>query len=242
MQSAEVNLKDRSFWRDARMEKSGFWGGLTNRFAGDIKNLDNRRSFLKLPMLENKTGMFLSQVHGTKIFRATLKKSNEVPAGLEGDGWVCDEPGVIPCVLVADSLPVFIWDLNGKSFGVFHAGWKGLAAGFARIAASEMAKNFNLEARDLMASVGPHIGACCYRVGPEFQNFFSEASFQKKKDTLCLDMGFEAKSQLSQAGLQENNILISPDCTFCSGNYFSYRAGQAGRMAAFMTFAHHKEQ
>ena len=214
-------------------------GGVTNRLAGDMKDVENRRNFLEFSALKGSFLNFSSQVHGTKIFRAASEKLNSPAAVMEGDGWICDEPGVVPCVLVADCLPVFIWDINGKSFGVFHAGWKGLAAGFARLAALEMKKNFGVSSQDLVASVGPHIGACCYQVGPEFQSLFSKSFFQKE-DRFYLDMGLEAKSQLSQAGLLEKNISISADCTLCSGNYFSHRAGQSGRMAAFMMISQSK--
>jgi hypothetical protein len=233
MQSKESDVSIRDFWTDERMKRCGFSGGLTQRLDGDMKaDIANRKRLLGYSKLSEGTALFLSQVHGTKIFRANSKIDGSLI--LEGDGWICDEPGVLPCILVADCLPVFIWSRSERAFGIFHAGWKGLAAGFARLAALEMTKAFGLNAKDLMASVGPHLGACCYQVGPEMKKFFPSEDFVSDKAGLRLDLNLEAKNQLLRGGLSNDSISLSSGCTVCSGDYFSYRNGEAERMAAFM--------
>ncbi len=235
MQSKKYELLTHPLWQDERMERSGFLGGLTKRSIGNMKDSGNRRGFFETSKSKGVDVRVLNQVHGTKIFKASAQTGSS--GVLEGDGWICDEPGITPCILVADCLPIFIWSGKGHAFGVFHAGWRGLAKSFAYIAAVEMQKAFGLSPKDLIASVGPHIGVCCCRVGPEIKEFFPSEDFISDKEGLRLDLNLEAKNQLLRVGLLENSISLSSECTVCSGDYFSYRNGEAERMAAFMSIS-----
>ena len=220
------------------MADCGFFGGLTKRSLGNMKDVQIRtQGLLKIPELRGKAPRILSQVHGTKIFHAE-KKAEKIP---EGDGWIGRDQSVLPVVLVADCVPLFIWSKKSPVFGVFHAGWRGLAKSFAYIAATEMQKIFNARAQDLLASAGPHIGACCCKVGPEIKEFFPAEDFIEDKKGLRLDLNFETKNQLLRSGLSEDSIRLSSECTVCSPGYFSYRNGEAARMAAFMTAGAQKE-
>jgi hypothetical protein len=228
----ELEVSSQGLWQDSRMAECGFFGGLTKRSMGNLKDLQVRkRVFSEIPGLSGKIPRVLSQVHGTKIFEA--EKGGEKI--LEGDGWVCRQEGIIPIVLVADCVPLFIWSRKNPVFGVFHAGWRGMAKSFAYIAATEIQRVFNVKAGELLASAGPHIGSCCCEVGPEIKEFFPSEDFIEDKKGLRLDLNLEAKNQLLRAGLSENSIYLSSECTVCSPGYFSNRQGDSERMAAFIT-------
>lgn len=212
------------------MADSGFFGGLTKRSLGNMKDPESRKEWLKTPELKGKTPRVLSQVHGTKIFSA----DKEMEKIFEGDGWLCRDSSVLPIILVADCVPLFMWSKKKPVFGVFHIGWRGMAKSFAYIASTEMQKIFNLTAGDLLASVGPHIGACCCEVGPEIKEFFPAEDFIQDSKGLRLDLNLEAENQLLRSGLSKDSMVLSSECTVCSPGYFSYRNGEAERMAAFM--------
>ncbi len=225
------DISTSGLWRDERMEKAGFLGGLTKRSLGNMRDAQNRKRFFESLQLKGQDLKVLSQVHGTKIFEAEKGGENI----FEGDGWVCRQEGIIPIVLVADCVPLFIWSRKNPIFGVFHVGWRGMAKSFAYIASTEMQRVYNVKAEELLASVGPHIGACCCEVGPEIKEFFPPEDFVVDKQKLRLDLNLEAKNQLLRTGMPENSIYLSSECTVCSPGYFSFRKGDSERMAAFIT-------
>jgi len=99
-----------------------------------------------------------------------------------------------------------------------HAGWRGLAAGV--VAAARAA----LGTRAAAAVVGPAIGPCCYRVGPEVSSRFDPDLTRGG----FLDLWEAATRALERAGVGRVDCLEL--CTRCNPElFFSYRAGaQAG--------------
>ncbi|MCX5789800.1 MAG: polyphenol oxidase family protein, partial [Elusimicrobia bacterium] len=180
----------------------------------------------------------LKQVHGTGIVDAAFAGPGcHAPQGsdkgsVEGDGWVCAQKGVTPAVYISDCLPIFMWDLEQTAVGVFHAGWRGLAAGMPRAAVRAFGR-IGLGPERLAAAVGPHVGACCYRVGPDVAAKFRAGVL---RDGL-LDLGAEARLQLEESGLAGERISVSPACTACEpSEFFSYRRDKLDRrLLAFIT-------
>ena len=56
--------------------------------------------------------------------------------------------------------------------GAAHAGWRGTAAGAAAAAVRAMQQEFGSHAADLVAAIGPCLGACCGEVGPDVVEAF----------------------------------------------------------------------
>jgi YfiH family protein len=164
--------------------------------------------------------LLLKQVHGTRIELAGECREERPRA----DGWIVARRGLAAAVYVADCLPVFLWDDEGaEAVGVVHAGWRGLAAGVLEAAVRGF-ESLGIAPRRLAASVGPHAGVCCYRVGPELKDRFREESFSGSR----LDLGAEARFRLAGAGLDEASIAVSRDCTVCSPrDFFSFRREKA---------------
>ena len=197
---------------EPRLSALGVRHGVTTRELGNMKEASARRRALAAAGIAG-DALILKQVHGTAIALAAAETGS--PAA---DGWPCARAGVTPAVYVADCLPIFLWDRGGSAVGVFHAGWRGLAAGMPRLAARAFGR-FGLEPESLAAAVGPHVGACCYRVGPDVASKFRPAMSRDGR----LDLGEEARLQLEESGLAPAEISVSAACTACS----------PGRMLAF---------
>jgi copper oxidase (laccase) domain-containing protein len=97
---------------------------------------------------------------------------------------------------------------------------------------------------DIVAVLGPSIGACCYEVGEELRaefgpdggDFFRPGPRGKPH----LDVRAANVRQLEQAGLTPDHIHHVADCTMCRADlYHSYRreGKGAGRMISFVGFA-----
>jgi len=208
-------------------------GFVTCRALGNMKDEAPRRAAFQSAKLVGCPEFYLRQVHGTGI--VSVEGTVPPAAPPEADGWITAVPGPVLCVFVADCMPLFLWEKSGKAVGIFHVGWRGLAAGMPRKAVAAFGESYGVRPGDLTAYVGPHIGKCCYRVGPETAAQFRPESLIRRDDAVSLDLGKEAAHQLRESGLGQ--IVLAGDCTACeTDRFFSYRREKAGgRMLAFIT-------
>jgi polyphenol oxidase len=116
----------------------------------------------------------LRQIHSSLIRRVRAKdvQGFEMPAALKGDGLMTAEPGVLLGIQTADCIPVLLADRKQRAVAAFHAGWRGTLARIVENGVGRMRLEFGSRPEDLMASIGPGIGQCCYSVGEEVQQEF----------------------------------------------------------------------
>ncbi|MBI4347036.1 MAG: polyphenol oxidase family protein [Elusimicrobia bacterium] len=215
---------------EPRLSALGFRHGVTTRVLGNMKSADARRAAVARVGLAAEP-LILNQVHGTAIHDTASVSASADGARLQGDGWITAQ-NVVAAVYIADCLPIFVWDRQGTAAGVFHAGWRGLAAGMPR-AAVRAFRRFGVGPERLSAAVGPHAGACCYAVGPEVAEKFRPGAAKDGK----LDLGLEARRQLEESHVAPAEISVSDACTVCSPQeFFSYRREKLDqRLLAFIS-------
>ncbi|HZB89475.1 MAG TPA: peptidoglycan editing factor PgeF [Terracidiphilus sp.] len=85
----------------------------------------------------------------------------------KADGAITDEPGILLAVQTADCIPVLVADRRKRVVGAFHAGWRGTVKRIVELGVGRMRLEFGSRPEDLVAAIGPGIGACCYAVGDE---------------------------------------------------------------------------
>lgn len=219
-------------FQDERMARAGLRHGVTSSVLGDMKRSEVRQQVLRRAGVEVPCRL-PRQVHGTGILE--LDGAVSVEDGQEGDGWLLRAGGCAAGVFVADCVPLFLWHPSGAAAGVFHAGWRGMAAGMPRRAVEAFTRR-GFDARELLASLGPRIGPCCFRVGPEVAGRFRLSSLRLGQDGARVDLAAEARAQLAEAGLSPDSVEASPACTSCrKEDLFSYRRDkQDMRMMAFL--------
>ena len=190
--------------------------------------------------------VFLQQVHGTHA----LELHADTPDGAVADACFTFEPGVACTIMVADCLPVLMWDVGGQWVAAAHAGWRGLAGeGGTGVLEALWAK---LVARGAVAArtqvwLGPCIGPSVFEVGPEVPEAFGAhqpavaAAFRAGQgDRWLADLSALARWRLQCLGLTDikGNDGATPWCTVSNpGLFFSHRRdaarlGSTGRMAA----------
>jgi copper oxidase (laccase) domain-containing protein len=103
-----------------------------------------------------------------------------------------------------------------------------------------MGREFGSRPSDLVAAIGPSIGACCYQVGPDVIEAFRAAGageagigtwFRPEVggDRFRLDVPGANRDQLIDAGLADPRIHLCGLCTFCHPALFhSYRRDGRG--------------
>jgi YfiH family protein len=250
-------------------------GGVSSVYGGSTLNLgwtkeddpksveENRRHFLAAVSGETEVDPALAlvgvrQVHSAIVHAVRhedgafegMLKTVDGKAVLEGDGLMTALGGVMLGVGTADCVPVLVADVHKRVVAAFHAGWRGTVARIVEQGVDRMRLEYGSQPEDLVAAVGPSIGACCYSIGEEVQTEFEsnfpyanklfrnvnqpEASARK----VHLDLWEANRRQLLDAGLNAAQITVLGQCTACSRDahgarqYFSHRAehGVAGRM------------
>lgn len=212
--------------------------GVTTRALGNMKDPSRRESVAKALGLAG-APLVLKQVHGARVVAASGLSGEEAPP--EADGWIADVPGRPVGVFIADCVPLYLWSRDGKACGVFHAGWRGLEGGMVEQAVLSLVRARAAAAEDLFGAVGPHIGPCCYAVGPEFRAKRLGVALAERDGRLFLDQG--AFVRHAWAGLRERAGLALDDarlataapCTSCGPRFHSFRRDkQDARMLALL--------
>ena len=180
--------------------------------------------------------LLLKQVHGAAVAEAPW---NERP---QADAAVANAPGWLLGIQTADCLPVLLVDPRRRAVAAAHAGWRGTAAGVAARAVEALATRGS-RPEDLVAALGPAVGACCYEVGEELREAFGPcgAAFFRPgpRGRPHLDVRAANVRQLLDAGLPPDAVHHVADCTRCRADlYHSYRRDgrAAGRMISFVGF------
>lgn len=223
---------------DPRLAALGIKHGSTLLAHGDMKIPAERNAFLQSQGIEPARILLLHQVHSAtalEVFRADDVARYGFRPRPNADGWILGDSvrGVGAAVYSADCAPVFLWDKQASVIAVLHCGWRGTVAGFAGKVARRMTE-FGAQG-PLCAFIAPHIGQCCFEVGPEVAAQFAPENVVKKNGRDFADITAELTLQLQVAGLNRADIAASPDCTKCSGEkYHSFR--RAGEVRAMLSY------
>jgi purine-nucleoside/S-methyl-5'-thioadenosine phosphorylase / adenosine deaminase len=145
--------------------------GLT---PSDIREnvLENRRRFLEALGVPDARLVTLSQIHSSLVRRVKAADADRTQ-GWKGDGMMTDEPGLLLAIQTADCVPVLVADTKRRAVAAFHAGWRGTLKRIVESGVNRMRVEFGCRPEDLIAAVGPGIGACCYAVGEEVRSEFA---------------------------------------------------------------------
>jgi YfiH family protein len=125
----------------------------------------------------------LRQIHSNLVVLADAADAvRERPR--KGDGLMTDEPGVLLAIQTADCIPVLVADRKRRAVAAFHAGWRGTVKRIVESGVGRMRLAFGSRSEDLIAAIGPGIGACCYSVGDEVLSEF-ESQFTYARELFC---------------------------------------------------------
>ncbi len=176
---------------------------------------------------------WLKQVHGTRVVEADAASSRP-----EADAAFAMRPGPTLAVTTADCIPVLFCHRGGAQVAAAHAGWRGLAAGVLESTLAALQS----DPADLMAWLGPGIGAQAFEVGPEVRDAFveqdpgaAEAFLPGRGDRLMADLYGLVRRRLERAGV--DRVFGGDHCTYSEPErFFSYRrdGARSGRMGTFI--------
>ena len=171
---------------------------------------------------------FMSQVHGNTVVQVGANT-----AAPEADALITTTKALSLVVLVADCIPLLLWD-ESESVIAVHVGRRGLAN---EVALKTITAMRSLTDSKILAVMGPSICGSCYEVDEATYNEVTrkipESAAQTKSGTLALDLPRGLQVQLAAVGVEIENKAA---CTLEDERYFSYRRVRVtGRQAGIIT-------
>jgi YfiH family protein len=195
--------------------------------------------------------VIMRQLHSDIIHRLAAAPDDK----LEGDALLTNIPGLLLVIRTADCLPVLLVDPENRAVAAVHCGWRGTEKRLLEKAIKAMSETYGSRPSDMLAALGPCIGAACYEVGPEVRKAFLEAGFPERlfvergklpaiqiphyEGKYLLDLREANLWLLREAGVPKSRVFNSgPVCTHCEPRLLSYRRHPADprRMYNFIGF------
>jgi YfiH family protein len=209
--------------------------------------LENRRRAVAALGANLGDMVFCNQAHGREIYivtaadrgRGAASMNTAIPAT---DALVTAEPGVVLTVMVADCVPVVLYDPVAHVLACVHAGWRGTVARVSEATVDAM-RDLGSRPEDIMAGIGPAVGPDRYQVGAQVaeavRNCFnagaSEVIRPDGTGRWLFDLWNANRILLREAGLRDENVHVAavPTGTAGGGLFFSDREVRpCGRFAA----------
>lgn len=185
----------------------------------------------RLTTAEQVHGIGIAEVTSANIGSGALTSGGR-PAVAGVDALWTREHGVPLLLMFADCVPVILARPSVPAVAVVHAGWRGAAAGIVGACAQVLRELPGPD--DCVAFVGPHIGPCCYEVGPDTVSHFDNLFVTITAASPHLDLGAVVAEDLERSGVPEGRQWHLGICTaHNTDRFYSHRAdGQTGRHGA----------
>jgi len=191
----------------------------------------NREKLAKKYNFDIKKLFYMNQTHGNNIEIITEQSENLID---DCDAIITNQKGFTLMVMVADCIPILMYDKTKGVVAAVHAGRNSTFLKITPLTIEKMIKEFNCEAKDIEVVLGPSIQKCCYEVSQELVDIVIKNFGLEFVEKRYIDLQGINKKLLTQKGVKKTTI--SDICTKCSGEqYYSYREDKScGRFAGII--------
>ena len=197
------------------------------------------------------------QVHGVGVTRVTEELVSR--GAFSWDDSIPDSDAIhtnlvnVPLLLlVADCVPVLIYDAVHHAVAVVHAGWRGAIAHIVERTIDSMHEAYGTLSGDCYLFIGPSIGADSFEVSEEIAEQFRQdmhaLGLSQVDEVVCyiqrvgqptptphVDLKGYIVACVVQKGVPLKQVAVSSTDTMTTDGCYSYRRdqGRTGRMAMF---------
>jgi YfiH family protein len=199
--------------------------------------LENRRRVAAALEADPGDLVFCIQSHGPNVHvvtaadrgRGALTQQDAIPGT---DALVTAEPGVALTVMVADCVPIVLYDPVAHVLACVHAGWRGTVARVSEAAVAAMGA-LGSAPENVIAALGPAIPPDRYQVGQDVYQAANEGIGERAAQQAIrpdgtgrwlFDLWTANRIVLREAGVPEQNMHIAEVPTGSDpGLFFSHR-------------------
>ena len=188
--------------------------------------LNNLKIVCKKINCSSKNLILLNQIHSSKFYFIN-KNYKFKKKKLNGDALITNMKKIALGILVADCVPVLIYDKNLKIISAIHAGWKSVYKEIIKKVVKFLIKKGS-NTKNLVAVIGPSISEKSYEVQKDFKDKFlkkdkqSKFFFKIRKNKTYFGLNKYVYYHLKKLGIK--NLEIIKKNTFDpKNNFFSAR-------------------
>jgi YfiH family protein len=208
-------------------------GNLAYHVKDKKENVDtNRKNLATKHNFKLEDLYYMNQIHGDNIEVIDKNSPNLID---NCDGIITNLRGITLMVMVADCIPVLIFDKTKNVIAAVHAGRNSTFLKIVPKTVKKMINTFECKIQDIEVILGPSIQKCCYEVSQELVDIVVNSFGEKFVNNRLIDLQGINQKLLKDMGV--NNITISDICTLCSKQpYYSYREDKnCGRFAGIIS-------
>jgi YfiH family protein len=188
--------------------------------------LNNLKIVCKKINCSSKNLILLNQIHSSKFYFINRNYKSKKKK-LNGDALITNVKKIALGVLVADCVPILIYDKNLKIISAIHAGWKSVYKEIIKKVVKFLIKKGS-NTKNLVAVIGPSISEKSYEVQKDFKDKFlkkdkqSKFFFKIRKNKTYFGLNKYVYYHLKKLGIK--NLEIIKKNTFDpKNNFFSAR-------------------
>jgi polyphenol oxidase len=175
--------------------------------------------------------VFGKQVHGVGVASVTASErgrggTNPADAFPDTDALVTDVPGLPLAILVADCVPLWLYEPRKRVVALVHAGRAGTFARVALHALEVMVTVHDCEPGLMHALIGPSAGPVQYEVSAAMAEEWRASGLPASGR--MLDLWGANRLQLETAGVPTEHVHMSGHCTLSGDRFFSHRRDADG--------------
>lgn len=194
---------------------------------------ENARRFCAAIGVDQARVFEVSQVHGRAVARVEPSDTVLALRGVEADAIVTSVPSSVVAVRTADCMPILIAHPPSGAVAAVHAGWRGVVARVLDAAIDAL----DVDPRELVAAIGPHVRADAFEVGEDVAREIAESALGReviipREPRPHADLSAAVRAQLEARGVERENVDDVGGCTLSEpARFFSHRrdAGRTGR-------------
>lgn len=229
------------------INSNSFVSGFSTKTFGDNRKSTPLLSYLKTNAISYNHIVIPAQIHSANVRVLTQRDLQETIVHIEDtDGVVTNAPNTILTTITADCVPIIYADKKQKIIAISHQGWRGSLKRLPQKMVKTMVA-LGADTKNIIAAIGPGIGACCYNIDVDRYETFMEEFADEFKDIIrfrhgqyYLNLAYLNFCLLEESGLKKEQIDSFPFCTSCdSGRFFSYRRdakNEYGEMISFIYY------
>jgi YfiH family protein len=211
-------------------------GNMSFKWGDALSVLVNRQRFLDKLGVRSGNCVALKSPHTNRLVTITARDkgrgTDSIVTSISTDGFLTNTSGVMLCILVADSVPLILWDSQTRALALLHADWRCVGEHLASKAVRSMQHQFGSDPANICAYFGPSITAKSHILKDPIQK--RDRPWQKyltnlSNGTTAIDIVAYNRQQLRDAGIAKNHIIVSGIDTATDKRFFSHYRSQRTR-------------
>ena len=208
-------------------------GNMSFRFGKKREVLKNREKFLTKLNIDLSRCVVMHASHSEKVLFVDSSDGS-----VDVDGSITKKKNLYLLLLIADCLPIILYDPKKEILGLVHAGWRNTDNRIVEKAVKKIIQEFGSKPSDIKVAIGPAIHKESYIFDDLLQKNSKEWRKYVKKlrdGRLSVDLIGYTKEQLTIFGINPNNIFNSGVDTAKDQRFYSHyrdsrsNAGDSGR-------------